>query len=196
MVVFVDPNLPKKMRIQAKQVQKDLQSGKRVALIDVRTPVEHDEMHIAGSHLMPLDRLDPAAVKSAAGHAESCVLICRSGKRAEQAFEKLSAAGCGNLAILDGGVTGWESAGLPLERSTSKRLPLMRQVQLIIGVLALTGSILALTVDKNFALLPAFLGAGLTLAGSTGWCGLAILLSKMPWNKVQCGSGKVTSCSV
>ena len=40
------------------------------------------------------------------------------------------------------------------------------------------------------------LGAGLTLAGSTGWCGLAILLSKMPWNKVQCGGCKVTSCSV
>lgn len=183
------------MRIQAKQVQKDLQSGKRVALIDVRTPVEHDEMHIAGSHLMPLDRLDPAAVKSAAGHSESCVLICRSGKRAEQAFEKLSAAGCENLVILEGGVTEWESAGLPLERSASKRLPLMRQVQLIIGVLALTGSVLALTVDKNFAFLPAFLGAGLTFAGSTGWCGLAILLSKMPWNKVQCGDG-VTSCSV
>ena len=60
----------------------------------------------------------------------------------------------------------------------------MRQVQLVIGVLALTGSVLALTVDKNFAIVPAILGAGLTLAGSTGWCGLAILLSKMPWNKV------------
>jgi rhodanese-related sulfurtransferase len=184
------------MKVQAKQVQNDLQSGKRVALIDVRTPVEHDEMHIAGSHLMPLDRLDPEAVKAAAGHAESCVLVCRSGKRAEQAYEKLRAAGCGNLVILEGGVTDWEAAGLPLERSASKRLPLMRQVQLIIGVLALTGSVLALTVNKNFALLPAFLGAGLTMAGSTGWCGLAILLSKMPWNKVECDGRAVKSCAL
>ena len=63
------------------------------------------------------------------------------------------------------------------------------------GVLALTGSILALTVNKNFALIPAFLGAGLTLAGSTGWCGLAILLSKMPWNRVEGGGCSVTTCS-
>jgi hypothetical protein len=51
-------------------------------------------------------------------------------------------------------------------------------------------------VHKNFALIPAFLGAGLTMAGSTGWCGLAILLSKMPWNKVRCAGGNVKSCSV
>jgi rhodanese-related sulfurtransferase len=184
------------MKIQATQLNQDLQSGKHVTLIDVRTPVEHDEMHIACSHLMPLDRLEPAAVKTASENADACVLICRSGKRADQAFEKLQAAGCGKLVILDGGITSWESAGLPLKRSEKKRLPLMRQVQLIIGVLALTGSILALTVNKNFALIPAFLGAGLTLAGSTGWCGLAILLSKMPWNKVGCGCGNAKSCSI
>lgn len=184
------------MKIQAAQLNQDLQSDKLVALIDVRTPVEHDEMHISGSRLMPLDRLDADAVKSAIGQAEQCVIICRSGKRAEQAFQKLRAAGCENLSILDGGVTAWEAAGLPLERSERKRLPLMRQVQLIIGVLALTGSVLALTVDKNFAIIPAFLGAGLTLAGSTGWCGLAILLSKMPWNKVDGGGCTVTTCSI
>ena len=184
------------MKIQAKPLNQALQSGKRIALIDVRTPVEHDEMHIDGSQLMPLDQLDPAKVKSAAAGVEQCVLVCRSGKRAEQAFQKLHAAGCDNLVILEGGVTEWESAGLPLNRSQKNRLPLMRQVQLVIGLLALTGSILALTVDKNFAIIPAFLGAGLTLAGSTGWCGLAILLSKMPWNKVACGCGKTTSCSV
>ncbi|HSP41270.1 MAG TPA: rhodanese-like domain-containing protein [Luteolibacter sp.] len=193
----MNPNsLPKPMKIQAKQVHERLQSGTRVALIDVRTPVEHEEMHIAGSRLMPLDQLDPALAKAVTAGAESCVVICRSGKRAEQAVQKLRAAGCENLAILDGGVLAWESAGLPLEHSSHNRLPLMRQVQLIIGLLALTGSVLALTVNKNFALLPAFLGAGLTMAGATGWCGLAILLSKMPWNKVECGGRNVTSCSV
>jgi hypothetical protein len=72
----------------------------------------------------------------------------------------------------------------------------MRQVQLIIGLLALTGSILAMTVHANFALIPAFLGCGLTLAGSTGWCGLAILLSKMPWNKIECAGKDCQSCSL
>lgn len=184
------------MKIQANQLNQDLLSGKRVTLIDVRTPVEHDEMHIAGSNLMPLDRLNPAAVRSAAIHAEHCVLVCHSGKRADQAYQKLCASGLDNLVILDGGVMAWESAGLPLNRSEKKRLPLIRQVQLIIGLSALGGSILALTVDKNFALIPAVMGAGLALAGSTGWCGLAMVLSRMPWNKVECGGCTVTSCSV
>ena len=184
------------MKIQTSQLQQSLQSGKNIALIDVRTPVEHEEMRISGSRLMPLDQLDPAAVKSASANADQCVLICRSGKRADAAFQKLQAAGCDKLVILDGGVMAWESAGLPLERTERKVLPLMRQVQLVIGVLALTGSILALTVHRNFALIPAFLGAGLTMAGATGWCGLAILLSKMPWNKVHCGCGNVKSCSI
>lgn len=184
------------MKIQAKQLSQDLQSGKRVSLIDVRTPVEHDEMHIAGSHLHPLDRLDPAVVKAAAEHAEKCILICHSGKRAEQAFQILQAAGCDNMQILEGGVLAWESAALPLNRSQRKRLPLMRQVQLIIGLFVMVGSVLALTVDKNFAIISAIFGAGMAIAGSTGWCGLAVMLSKMPWNKVECGGCTVTSCSV
>lgn len=184
------------MGIQPNQLQNELQSGKNVTLIDVRTPIEHEEMRIAGSRLMPLDTLDPAAVKAASAGTDRCVLICRSGKRADQAYQKLQAAGCERLAILDGGVLAWEQAGFPLERSTRKVLPLMRQVQLIIGLLALTGSLLALTVHPYFAIIPAFLGAGLTMAGATGWCGLAILLSKMPWNRIQYGGGTVKSCSI
>lgn len=181
------------MKIQASSLRAALQAGTPISLIDVRTPVEHEEMHITGSTLMPLDRLDPAAVKSTITGTRQTVLICRSGKRAEQAYQKLKAAGCENLVILDGGVLAWESENFPLERGQRKILPLMRQVQLVIGLLALAGSLLALTVDKNFALLPAFLGAGLTMAGATGWCGLAILLSKMPWNQSSscCGG----SCS-
>ena len=68
-------------------------------------------------------------------------------------------------------------------------LPLMRQVQLVIGVLALTGSVLAIAINPWFALIPAFLGAGLTMAGTTGWCGLAHLLAAMPWNRDRTDSG-------
>ncbi|MGA0846227.1 MAG: rhodanese-like domain-containing protein [Luteolibacter sp.] len=181
--------------LQPKQAA-ELGSGKRTVLLDVRTPIEHAEKHIPGSHLMPLDQLDPEVVKSMSADADCCLLICQGGKRASQAAEKLASAGCGNLAILNGGIAAWESAGLPLERGEKVGLPLMRQVQLIIGLLALTGSILALTVDPRFALLPAFLGAGLTMAGATGWCGLAILLSKMPWNRVGATGCSGNSCSV
>jgi len=58
----------------------------------------------------------------------------------------------------------------------------MRQVQITIGTLNLTGVLLTLFVNINFVFLPAFLGAGLVFAGSTGWCGMAKLLAMMPWN--------------
>lgn len=183
------------MKIQASQLNTDLQSGKRVALIDVRTPAEHGEVHIPDSHLMPLDRLDPAAVKAAAGQVEQCVLVCRSGKRAEQAFQKLQAAGCGNLAILEGGVTAWESAGLPVNRG-EKAISLERQVRIAAGLLVLTGVILGTWVHPGFYGLSAFVGAGLTFAGITDWCGMAMLLAKMPWNQrsgIKCAGN---SCSV
>ncbi len=183
------------MKIQAAQLNTDLQSGKRVALIDVRTPAEHGEVHIPGSHLMPLDRLDPAAVKVAAGQADQCVLVCRSGKRAEQAYQKLQATGCGNLSILEGGVTAWESAGLSVNRG-EKAISLERQVRIAAGLLVLTGVILGTWVHPGFYGLSAFVGAGLTFAGITDWCGMAMLLAKMPWNQrsgIKCAGN---SCSV
>ena len=62
---------------------------------------------------------------------------------------------------------------------------------LTIGILTILGVTLGAFVSPWFLILPAFLGCGLTFAGATGWCGLALLLGKMPWNKVDCGA----SCS-
>ena len=117
------------MKVQAKQVHDELQSGGRVLLLDVRTPVEHEEMHIAGSRLMPLDKLDPTAVKEAAAGSERCVVICRSGNRSLDAGHALEEAGFtqvynvlhGFEGELDdkhhrGSMTGWRFDGLPWEQ--------------------------------------------------------------------------------
>jgi rhodanese-related sulfurtransferase len=183
------------MKIQSNQLQADLQSGKRVVLLDVRTPAEFGEIHIGGSKSMPLDRLDLAAVKAATADAEQCVLICQSGKRAEQAYQKISAAGCDHLAVLDGGVGAWEGAGLPVNRG-KKAVSLERQVRIAAGLLVLTGVILGTWVHSGFFGISAFVGAGLIFAGVTDWCGMAMLLAKMPWNQrsgIQCVGN---SCSV
>jgi rhodanese-related sulfurtransferase len=183
------------MKILATQLNAEIQSGKTVSLIDVRTPAEYGEVHIPASQLMPLDRLDAAAIKSAFSHGGPCVLICRSGKRAEQAYQKLQAAGCGNLVILDGGVAAWESAGLPVERG-AKAISLERQVRIAAGLLVLLGVILGTWVQSGFYGLSAFVGAGLVFAGVTDWCGMAMLLAKMPWNQrsgIKCAGN---SCSL
>jgi hypothetical protein len=63
-------------------------------------------------------------------------------------------------------------------------LPLDRQVQLTIGLGVLIGSLLAYFVNPMFFLLTGFFGAGLTFAGLSGTCGLAMVMAKMPWNQV------------
>lgn len=98
------------MKIDAMSLKKEWDDG-GVVLIDVRTPAEFGASHIPGSELMPLDDLRPEEI----GQRE-CVIVCGTGKRATLAMEKLSAAGCRNLQILEGGVTSWERAGFPVNR--------------------------------------------------------------------------------
>jgi len=61
----------------------------------------------------------------------------------------------------------------------------MRQVQIAAGLLILLGVLLGFLVDPLWFGLAAFVGAGLTVAGVTGWCGMARLLAVMPWNRRQ-----------
>ncbi len=178
------------MKIDANQLKDELMTGK-VQLIDVRTPAEYGEVHIEGSRLMPLDRLRPEEVKSS---AKDCVIVCRSGKRAAQAMEKLAAAGCANLRVLEGGVTAWEEAGLPVNRG-KEVLSLERQVRIVAGLLVLTGVVLGAWVHPGFYGIAAFVGAGLTFAGLTDWCGMAMLLAKAPWNQRSGHCCHGNSCS-
>ncbi|MBK1833551.1 rhodanese-like domain-containing protein [Roseibacillus ishigakijimensis] len=156
--------------------------------LDVRTPAEFSEKHLAEARHIPVDEL--ASRHKELDASQPYCLICQSGPRAERAHRILSEAGFTDLSVLSGGLGAWEEQGLPLERGESKTLPLMRQVQLTVGLAVLLFSLLAFFAHPAFALGAAFFGAGLTLAGATGWCGLAILLSNMPWNQSSCCRGK------
>jgi hypothetical protein len=58
-------------------------------------------------------------------------------------------------------------------------------VQLSIGLTVLLGTVLGYFVHPYFLILSAFFGLGLINAGLTGWCGLALLMAKMPWNQYR-----------
>jgi rhodanese-related sulfurtransferase len=160
------------------------QSGAACDLLDVRTAPEHAAAHVPGTQLVPLDRLDPAAfLARRADAAAPLYVFCQAGGRAKKAIDKFQAAGFDGCVLVEGGTQAWIDAGLPVERSASRVLPLMQQVHLVIGFFTLLGAVLALTVDPRFALLPVLTGGGLLVNGSTGWCGLGLLMAKMPWNR-------------
>ena len=176
------------MKIDSNQLRKEMEE-RSVTLLDVRTPAEFGEVHIEGARLMPLDRLKPEEIK------EGGVLICRTGKRAQQAHDQLRKAGCDDLRVLEGGVTAWEAAGLPVKRGKAV-MSLERQVRVAAGLLVVTGVLLGILVHPGFLGLAGFVGAGLVFAGLTDWCGMGMLLAKAPWNQRGPACEKESACGV
>ena len=101
--------------------------------------------------------------------------------------EKLEKEGFTDCQVVEGGTLGWAEAGLPVNRGTTKVISLERQVRIAAGLLVLTGVALGTWVHPGFYGISAFVGAGLTFAGITDWCGMAMLLAKMPWNQRPVG---------
>lgn len=180
--------------ISSKQLQESLDRGERFQLIDVRSPEEYAEGHIPCAVNMPMEQVESRL--DDIHHHDPVVLVCQSGNRAE-ITGSLLAPHRNDLVLLEGGTSAWTAAGGPVVATTANRLPLMRQVQLVVGPLALIGALLAVVVDVRWAILPGLIGAGLTMAGATGFCGMAALLRKMPWNKPKVGSicGAADNCA-
>jgi rhodanese-related sulfurtransferase len=160
-------------------------SGRPIELIDVRTPVEFAQVHAASARLVPLDQLDPNTIRANCTNGEPIYVICKSGARGAKACQRLIDAGVTNVANVQGGTTAWIEAGLPVSRDASgpKVISLERQVRIAAGLLILIGASLGWLVHPVFFGLCAFVGAGLVFAGVTDFCGMGLLLARMPWNR-------------
>jgi rhodanese-related sulfurtransferase len=160
--------------------------GKKVELIDVRTPAEFQEVHVGFARNVPLDRLDAASVMQARNGAasEPLYIICRSGSRGQQGCEKFQKAGFSNVINVEGGTIACIEAGLPVVRG-KKTISLERQVRIAAGLLVLLGTVLGSFVHPAFIGLSAFVGAGLTFAGITDTCAMGMILARMPWNQTK-----------
>jgi rhodanese-related sulfurtransferase len=162
-----------------------------VTILDVRTPAEFEAAHIPGSDNMPLDQFPEHARDLGSVIGEPVVLVCRSGARARQAAEALHEAELPRLHVLDGGLTAWETRGLPVTRGR-QRWGLERQVRGLAGVLVLAGIAGGWLVWPPLALLAAGVGAGLAFSAITDTCGMALLLGKLPYNRdAGCDVGAV-----
>jgi rhodanese-related sulfurtransferase len=166
--------------MSALELKQRLDSGQAV-LIDVRETDEHAREHVLGARLAPLSAID--AHDFDRDHDKVAVFHCRSGMRTQANAAKLIARGFHEAYYLDGGIEAWKAAGFPVHTNARAPLEIMRQVQIAAGSLVLLGVVLGALVNPAFFGLSAFVGAGLTFAGATGWCGMAMLLKTMPWNR-------------
>jgi rhodanese-related sulfurtransferase len=170
--------------IPPSRLQQLLNSDTGLTLIDVRTPVEYAEVHVPQARNEPLDQFDPKTLLASGQlpREQPVYLLCRSGGRASKAAEKFAKEGLDNAVVVEGGTLAWIDAGLPVNRGTAKVISLERQVRIVAGSLVLIGVLLAIFVHPYFIGLSAFVGAGLVFAGISDWCGMGLLLARMPWN--------------
>ena len=170
---------PGATRISAHYLADQL-AAQGVTVIDVREPMEYASGHIAGSLNVPLSRITKSELPIG-----PLVLVCQSGNRSAKGLAQLLQHGHPHpVADLEGGLPAWQQAGFPIRKLKNAPLPLMRQVQIVAGSLVLIGVILSQTVAPGWIWLSGFVGAGLTFAGISGFCGMARLLAAMPWNKL------------
>lgn len=169
------PSLPPKRAFEM------VQNGE-ARLVDVRESSEYAEKFIPGSRLIPLSAIATQNVNDCETKDKPIIFFCRSGNRTTKSSDLLERA-AGNVQAfqIEGGLSGWEKEGLPVERGNAS-FPLFRQIQIGAGSLVLIG-ILGSFIWHPIYWLSAFIGAGLIFAGVTGFCGLGLLLSRMPWNR-------------
>ncbi|MXP47521.1 hypothetical protein GRI43_09030 [Altererythrobacter luteolus] len=85
-----------------------------VHLIDVRTAEEFADSHIAGAVNIPLAQFDPKALTNSDG--DEVILYCRTDRRSGIAASELAEHTGRDAVHLDGGIIGWEEAGMPVSK--------------------------------------------------------------------------------
>lgn len=83
-------------------------------LLDVRTPEEYAEGHIAGALLIPVQEL--AMRLHEVPKDRQVYVYCRSGRRSSRAAAVLAEAGFNRIENVQGGIIAWQAAGYPVER--------------------------------------------------------------------------------
>lgn len=171
---------PEKIQIIDASHFRKLQGSPDCFVVDVRDEGEFATACESGSCNWPLASLTQDRVTALLGQhgvtpQQTLVLLCARGMRARQAAEKLQQWVPNPIAVVDGGRAALAPAGAPWS--------IERQVRVAAGSLVLVGVLGSWLIHPALLAISAFVGAGLVFAGVTDWCGMGMLLMKMPWNQ-------------
>ena len=159
---------------------KPLLDNSDVAIIDVRESGEFLASAIPGAIHMPLSTIDPQGVDAL--DASRVVVYCLSGVRAAQAAQAIQAS-TKSVYVLSGGIRAWQAQGGAVHTRRVIRFTIMQQVQMVVGAGVVSGWVLAQVHHPYWIAMSVGMGTGLLIAGLSGWCGMAKVLAKLPWNR-------------
>jgi len=152
-------------------------------LVDIRDRTDYLREHIPQAISLPLTEITTGKTVEGSGQ-QPVIFHCQAGMRTtNSADELMRTVTSGNVFLMSGGINAWKGAALPTVEDKKQPLPIIRQVHITAGSLILLGVIAGYAVDSRLFLLSGFIGAGLIFSGVSGFCGMASLLQKMPWNR-------------
>ncbi|AKN17900.1 adenylyltransferase/sulfurtransferase MoeZ [Mycobacterium haemophilum] len=93
--------------ITPRELRELLDSGKKLALIDVREPVEWDIVHIDGAQLIPRSLINSGEGLAQLPQDRMPVLYCKTGVRSAEALATVKKAGFSDAVHLQGGIVAW-----------------------------------------------------------------------------------------
>jgi rhodanese-related sulfurtransferase len=106
---------PRGKRASALQVTQIINRGKST-VIDVRSAEEFAAGHLRDAKNIPLADLATRIGELEKSKGRSVVVVCQTGARSDKAVRQLAAAGFDDVVSLDGGLTAWQAAGLPVAK--------------------------------------------------------------------------------
>jgi rhodanese-related sulfurtransferase len=105
--------------VDVTEVQKRIESGEEIVLLDVRTPGEFSGGHPASAVNVPLAELTGRLIANAEEmdglRAAPIFVVCRTANRSPSAARILKKKGFANISVVKGGVNAWKRAKLPME---------------------------------------------------------------------------------
>ena len=93
--------------ITPRELREWLDSGKKLALIDVREPAEWDIVHIEGAQLIPQSLINSGEGLAQLPQDRMPVLYCKTGVRSAEALAAVRKAGFADAVHLQGGIVAW-----------------------------------------------------------------------------------------
>lgn len=102
------------------ELVKMIESGHPPLVIDVRSRYEYDQSHVPGAIHIPFWKAFTTDALDQYKSTEKMVLYCEHGPRAGIAKFGLSTSGFENMVYLDGHMSAWKQANLPVEQSVSE----------------------------------------------------------------------------
>ena len=161
-------------------LREQLENGD-IHLVDVREQVEFAGSRVAEARSLPLSELEKRHTEL--DHSKPIYVMCRTGRRSAEAQKRLAQLGFQNVINVSGGIEEWRKNRLPLERDEKAPWSIERQVRFAAGALVLSGVLLSIFVHTYFIALPGLIGLGLVITAAIDWCGMGLLIAKMPWNR-------------